>query len=124
VFVLHKPFQLNKRFVDKAGAYLRVDHFECNLLGLTPGLSYKYWTRLERPTSDKHSSVLRKFVNSGRKKFYSIGLRLDSSNDAYYLMSVNMLSVTFKPNGLSAVMLSISNIKSNILVVIVLSVAF
>ncbi len=28
---------------------------------------------LERPAKDKHSSLLRKFLNYGRKKFYNIG---------------------------------------------------
>jgi hypothetical protein len=28
---------------------------------------------MERPARDKHSSLLRKFVNCGRKKFYNIG---------------------------------------------------
>jgi hypothetical protein len=32
-------------------------------------------TRLEKLARDKHSSVLPKFVNYGRKKFYNIGPR-------------------------------------------------
>jgi hypothetical protein len=32
------------------------------------------YTRLERFTKDKHSSLVQKFVNYGRKKFYNIGL--------------------------------------------------
>ncbi len=34
---------------------------------------YKHQTRLERPVRDKHSWLLRTFVNYGRKKFYKIG---------------------------------------------------
>ncbi len=36
-------------------------------------LIIKYWTRLESLTRDKHSSLLRKSVNYGRKKFHNIG---------------------------------------------------
>jgi hypothetical protein len=59
-------------FVAKAGAYHREEQLKCTALGLAPGLSYKQWTRLERPARDKHFSLLRKFVNYGRKKFYKI----------------------------------------------------
>jgi hypothetical protein len=37
------------------------------------GLTCKHYTRLERLARDKHSSLLRKSVNYGRKKFYSTG---------------------------------------------------
>ena len=37
------------------------------------GLTLKHSTRLERLAKDKHSSLLRKSVNYGRKKFYSKG---------------------------------------------------
>jgi len=36
---------------------------------------------MERSARDKHSSLLRKFVNYGRKKFYNIGPSATSSND-------------------------------------------
>ena len=36
-------------------------------------MSGAHETRLERLATDKHSSLLRKFVNYGHKKFYSIG---------------------------------------------------
>jgi len=35
-------------------------------------LSYKHKARLERFARDKHSSLLRKLVNYGHKKFYNI----------------------------------------------------
>ncbi len=38
-----------------------------------PSLACKYKTRLERLGRDKHSSLLQKFVNCGRKKFFRIG---------------------------------------------------
>ncbi len=34
-----------------------------------PGQTHKYYTRLERPASDKHSSFLRTLVNYDRKNF-------------------------------------------------------
>jgi hypothetical protein len=33
----------------------------------------RHYTKLERLAMDKHSSLLRTFVNYGRKKFYNIG---------------------------------------------------
>jgi hypothetical protein len=38
-------------------------------------LTSKHYTILQRLARDKHSSLLRKFVNCGRKKFYNIGPR-------------------------------------------------
>ncbi len=38
-----------------------------------PIFTHKHFTRLDMPTSDKHSSLLRKSVNYGRKKFYKHG---------------------------------------------------
>jgi hypothetical protein len=37
------------------------------------GLTCKHKTRLERLAKDKHSSLLRKYVNYGCKKFYNTG---------------------------------------------------
>jgi hypothetical protein len=36
-------------------------------------LAHKHKTRLAKLARDKHSSLLRTFVNYGRKKFYEIG---------------------------------------------------
>jgi len=36
-------------------------------------LIHEQWTRLERPAREKHSGLLRKLVNCGRKKFYNNG---------------------------------------------------
>jgi hypothetical protein len=38
-----------------------------------PSLTHKHWTRLNRLARDKPSSLLRKSVNYGRKKFYDTG---------------------------------------------------
>jgi hypothetical protein len=43
----------------------------CSTLGYAPGLTHKHKAELERPPKDKHSSLLRKFVNCGHKKFYN-----------------------------------------------------
>jgi len=42
------------------------------LTGKALALPKKQWTRLERPDKVKHASLLRTFVNYGRKKFYYI----------------------------------------------------
>ncbi len=44
-------------------------------LGQALGLTHKHLTRLERLARDKPSSLLRIFINYGRKKFYKIGSR-------------------------------------------------
>ncbi len=75
MFVPGKPFRPSLMFVGKAKAYARVEQLKCTSLVLGPGLSYKHWTRLERLVRDKHSSLLRKFVNYDRKEFYNIGPR-------------------------------------------------
>ncbi len=62
VFVLCKPFQPSVMFVGKARS-----------LPQSASLTRKHSTRLERIAIDKHSSLLRKSVNYGRKKFYSTG---------------------------------------------------
>ncbi len=57
---------------DKAGAYQSEAPFRCSNLGQAPGSTRKHKTKLERLARDKHSSLLRKFVNYGNKKFYNI----------------------------------------------------
>jgi hypothetical protein len=48
---------------------------DASTLGEAPGLAHKQKTKLERLARYKHSSLLRKFVTYGRKKFYNIGPR-------------------------------------------------
>ncbi len=50
--------------------------FACNLFIFVMSKS-DCSVRLEKLTMDKRSSLLRKFVNHGRKKFYNFGLRVD-----------------------------------------------
>jgi hypothetical protein len=79
-------------FAGKAGAYPSEASFRCSTLG--------HWTGLERLARDKHSSLLRKFVNCGRKKFYRIWHRGILQNLLRNLLKVNflvvILFVTFK----------------------------
>ncbi len=60
-------------FAGKAGAYPSEAPFRCSTLGQVPGLTRKHQTRLERLARDKHSSLIRKSVNYGCKKFYGTG---------------------------------------------------
>jgi hypothetical protein len=72
VFVPGKPnFQPGLMFTGKSRAYPNEAP-----LRLAPGFTHKHCTRLERLARDKHSSLLRKFVNYNCKKFYNIGPRL------------------------------------------------
>ncbi len=73
MFIPGKPFQLSPMFASKAGTYPSEPAFICSTLQLSPGLTYKQKTRLRRCDGDKHSSLLRMFVNNGGKKFYNIG---------------------------------------------------
>jgi hypothetical protein len=57
------PLMSSLKFAGYDGAYPGEAH----------SLSHKYSTRLESLARDKHSSLLRTFVNYGRKKFYIIG---------------------------------------------------
>ncbi len=75
MFVPGKPLQPSLMFVGKArglpwsGAPVRC------LIWIGSGFTCKHETMLERLTRDKHSSLLQKSVNYGRKKFYSTGPR-------------------------------------------------
>ncbi len=48
------------------GAYPRVEH------QVGSGLTGKHYTRLERLAIDKNTSLLRTFINYGRKKLYTL----------------------------------------------------
>jgi hypothetical protein len=72
MFVPGKLFQPSLMFVGKTGAYPSEAPFRCSTLGYAPGLIHKLQTRLEKLARNKCSSLLRKFVNYGCKKFYNI----------------------------------------------------
>jgi hypothetical protein len=68
MFDFKKSFQPTLVFM----GFPRVEQLKCASLGYAPGLSYKYWTRLERPARDNNSSLFLKIVNYGHIKFYKI----------------------------------------------------
>ncbi len=76
VFVPGKPFQLSLIFArSKIKAYLSGVPFRDSRLRVVDQTHQKHWTGLERLARDKHSRLLRKFINYGRKKFYNYGSR-------------------------------------------------
>ncbi len=79
-----KPFQSGLLFAGMAEAFPSEAPLRCSTLGYAPGFTRKH-TRLEMFARDKHSSLLRKFVNYGCKKSYNIGPRVEVANTlAYY----------------------------------------
>ncbi len=69
VFVSDKPLQPRLMLASKVGADLSEASFRRSTLGQAPGLIHIHSTKSERPTRDKNSSLLRKFVNYGRKNY-------------------------------------------------------
>ncbi len=60
-------------FLDKAGAYLSQAPLSCSAVRYAPGFIHKHQTRLERLARDKYISLVRAFVNYGRKSFITLG---------------------------------------------------
>jgi hypothetical protein len=77
VFVSGKYCQPSLMFVGKDRSLPYCGASERCFIHLGSGLTSKHWARLERLARDKHSSLLQKTVNYGRKKFYNIGPRQD-----------------------------------------------
>jgi len=73
VFVPGKPFQTSLTFESKAAAYPSEAPIMCSTLRYAPGHTSKRTTKLERIATDKHSSLLKTFINYGREKVYKIG---------------------------------------------------
>ncbi len=63
-----QAFPAQSILAGKAGAYPSEAPFKCSTLGQFPGLTHKHQTRLEKLTRDKHSSLLRKYINYSRNK--------------------------------------------------------
>ncbi len=82
MFVPGKAFQPSLMFAGKA-EYLS-EAQRCSILGQAPGLTQKHKTRLESLAKDEHSSLLRKTVNCGRKKFY----RIDPGRALFAILNV------------------------------------
>jgi hypothetical protein len=81
----------------KSGAYPSEAPFRSWSLGYAPGLPHKHKTRLERHARDKHSSLLRKSVNYGHEKFYSIGPRCRKVKN-YFYFHPNLIFLGKTPN--------------------------
>ncbi len=64
--------QSSVMFQGKAGAYPIEASFMCSTLGQAPGFTHKHYNRFGMLNSDKHSSLLHKSVNYGRKKVDNI----------------------------------------------------
>jgi hypothetical protein len=60
-------------FARKAGAKLSGASFWCSTQGQPPSFTHKHLAWLEKLDSDKHSSLLCRFVNYGRKFFITLG---------------------------------------------------
>ncbi len=65
-------FQPSLMFAGNDRAFPIEAPFRCSTLGQAPGLAHKHQTMLERLATDKHSSLLRIFVNYGRKFFITL----------------------------------------------------
>ncbi len=92
------PFQHSPMF---AGTYPRVEESCFTWVG--SGLTHRHQTRLERLARNKHTSLLRKSVNYGRKKFYSTGPWRQSHKNIYVILTLqyctnkNTIYNKFKP---------------------------
>ncbi len=69
--VQHYPFQPDLICEDKARSLPQIGASKCCLTFGQPYLKTIY--QAERPARDKHSSLLRRFVNYGRKRFITLG---------------------------------------------------
>ena len=66
-------YSLVKYLWAKPGAYPKVEFISCASLRQAPALPTNIILGWKRLATDKHSSLLRKFVNYGHKKFHNIG---------------------------------------------------
>ncbi len=70
--VLGKLFEPSLMLLKETRAYPNEALFRCTTLEKATGLTYKPQNRLVRPTKDKHSSLLRTFVNYSSKSFITL----------------------------------------------------
>ncbi len=73
VFVPGKPFRPSLMFMGKARDVLQTAAPERCFALVGSGLPNKHYTWLEKLATDNSSSLIRKFVTYGRKKFDNIG---------------------------------------------------
>ncbi len=71
MFVPGRPFQARLIFVSKAGAFPSEALLRCSTLGLSPGLTHKHQTRLEKPPRD-NTNLLLTFANYRRQSFINL----------------------------------------------------
>ncbi len=76
-------------------AYPSEAPFRCSTIGYAPSLTYTYQTRLERLARDKHSSLLQRSVNYGRKKLYTTGPRASTNPQNKTFYGGNFFVVSF-----------------------------
>ncbi len=72
MFIPGKPFQTGLVFAGKAGDYQSEVPFRCSTLGLVLRPEYYTLDEVRKVAKEKPSSLLRKFVNYGSKKFCNI----------------------------------------------------
>jgi hypothetical protein len=77
-------------FVNEAGAYPSEAGFMCSTQRWASVLTRKYQTSLKRPARDKHSSILRLFVNYVLKFFITLGSGA-SFTTLYFLYNLRMV---------------------------------
>jgi hypothetical protein len=85
VFVLGKPFQARLMILSKAGACPRRPPIRTSPLRLSPCLTHKHESRLERPARDKHSSLLGTFVIYDHNKFHNTSPRRDGKKKLAFM---------------------------------------
>ncbi len=68
MFVTGNHFQPSLMYEGNDGAYPNEAHFWCSTIRYALGLTHINPTRLERLDGDEHSSLIKTFVNYGRKK--------------------------------------------------------
>ncbi len=73
MFVRGGLFQPKLTFVGKARSLPHYGAGERCFTQIYYILTCKHSTRLEKPAKDKHPSLIRTFINYGRKKCYNIG---------------------------------------------------
>ncbi len=95
MFVTGKPFQPGLIFLSKVVAYTSEAPFRCyTRVGCC--LTGDHQTRLKRLASDKHSSLLRTFVNYGSTKFYNTEPRCLADAAQSELASLSVKRIVWK----------------------------
>ncbi len=86
MFLLGKPFKTIRIFVGKARSLPKSVSSEKDFTWVGSGLSNKHLTRLEKLARSKHSSLVRKFITYGRKKFTTLAPGVNRINIFFSLL--------------------------------------